>query len=80
MEHSFNQDLSERNVANGHSFRDMFRDSGMYHSIGDWDFGSMPNGVGSRRIFVSVLYELSTLQIINVLTSFICFVNFSFQC
>jgi len=42
-------------VANGFNFFNMFRHSGMNHSIGDWDFGSVPNGVGSRRTFFSML-------------------------
>jgi len=33
----------------------MFAYSGMNHFIGDWNFGSMPSDVGSRKIFFSML-------------------------
>jgi len=41
-------------VGNGQSFRNMFKDSGMNHFIGDWNFESMKNDVGSLNVFVSV--------------------------
>jgi len=41
-------------VANGQSFRYMFEDSGMNHSIGGRYFRSNENSVGSLDVFVSV--------------------------
>jgi len=33
----------------------MFKNSGMNHFIGDWNFKSVENGVGSLSIFFSML-------------------------
>jgi len=41
-------------VANGQSFKNMFKKSGMNYFIGDWDFESMGNDSGRLSIFVSV--------------------------
>jgi len=56
---AFNQDLSEWDVSNGQSFDSMFKDSGMNHFIGDWDLGSISNGVGRRDGFFSMLGLMS---------------------
>jgi len=42
-------------VGNGKEFKHMFTGSGMNHFIGDWNFKSMENGVGSLSVFFSML-------------------------
>jgi len=47
--------LSGWDVGNSPDFSNMFKNSGMNHFIGDWNFKSMESGVGSLSIFFMML-------------------------